>query len=81
MGWRAQVGLLAPAGGAHFSPLTPPTKGITDSDGEWQGSVISSVLSHHNKNLKRQTSFTALGWTSVIAQFYLESKGKYLLET
>ena len=46
--------------------------------------VISSVLSLHNKNLKRQTSFTALGWTSVRApcysSVYLESKGKYILE-
>ena len=50
--------------------------------------VISSVLSHHNKNLKlwtsvtafRGTSVTALGQTSVTAQFYLESKGKYFLE-
>ena len=27
-----------------------------------------------------QTSITALGWTSVTAQFYLQSKGKYILE-
>ena len=58
--------------------------------------VISSVLFHHNKNLKqwtsitvlrwasitalRQTSITALGWTSVTAQLYLENKGKYILK-
>ena len=54
--------------------------------------VISSVLSHHNENLKqrtsvaalRETTATALGWTSVsapvTAQFYLENKGKYILE-
>ena len=42
--------------------------------------VISLVLSHHNKNLKRWTSITALGQTSVTAQFYLENKGKYILE-
>ena len=29
--------------------------------------VISLVLSHHNKKLKRWTSVIALGWTSVIA--------------
>ena len=29
--------------------------------------VISSVLSHHNKNLKWWASVTALRWTSVIA--------------
>ena len=34
--------------------------------------VISLVLSHHNKNLKRQTNVTA--------QFYLDSKGKYILK-
>lgn len=34
--------------------------------------VISSVLSHHDKNLKR--------WTSVTAQFYFKNKGKYILE-
>ena len=40
--------------------------------------VISSVLSHHNKNLKwwtsvtalRQTSVTSLGWTSITALCY-----------
>ena len=54
--------------------------------------VISSVLSHHNKNLKQRTSITALGHTvsqlsdrsvlqlRVTAQFYLENKGKYTLE-
>ena len=50
--------------------------------------VISWVLSHHNKILKQRTSVTALGrtsvtplrWTSVTAQFYLESKGKYILQ-
>ena len=54
--------------------------------------MISSLLSHHNKNLKRQTSITALGQTvsqlsdrsvlqfHVTAQFYLESKGKYILK-
>ena len=52
--------------------------------------VISSVLSHHNKNLKQQTSITALGQTvsqlsdrsvlqlCVTAQIYLENKGKYI---
>ena len=34
--------------------------------------VTSSVLSCHNKNLK--------WWTSVTAQFYLESKRKYILK-
>ena len=29
--------------------------------------VISSILSHHNKNLKLRTSVTTLGWTSVTA--------------
>ena len=54
--------------------------------------VISSVLFHHNRNLKRWTSVTALGQTMsqlsdrsalqlrVTAQFYLENKGKYILE-
>ena len=50
--------------------------------------VISWVLSHHNKILKQRPSVTALGrtsvrplrWTSVTAQFYLESKGKYILQ-
>ena len=42
--------------------------------------VISSVLSQHNKNLKLWTSVTAFRGTSVTAQFYLESKGKYFLE-
>ena len=52
-----------------------------------QGSVISSVLSRHNKDLKRQTlkpsachkSRTVLQ-LHVTAQFYLENKGKYILE-
>ena len=39
--------------------------------------VISSVLSRHNKKLKRQMdSVTALCYSSA----YLESKGKYILE-
>ena len=50
--------------------------------------VISSVLSHHKKSLKRRTSVTALGRTSatalgrtsVTAQFYFKNKGKYILE-
>ena len=54
--------------------------------------VISLVLSHHNKNLKWQTSITALRQTvsqhldrsvvqlCVTAQFNLENKGKYILE-
>ena len=42
--------------------------------------VISSVLSQHNENLKRQTSVTPLRRTSVTAQFYLSSKGTYILE-
>ena len=54
--------------------------------------VISSVLSHHDKNLKRWTSVKALGQAAsqllgrsvlqlrVAAQFYLENKGKYILE-
>ena len=49
--------------------------------------VISSVLSHHNKNLKQwmlkpsacHSSRTVLQ-LHVTAQFYLESKGKYILE-
>ena len=59
----------------------------------WQ-CVISSVLSHHKKNLKWQTlqlsdrpcfrsqtnCVTALGQVSVTAQFYLENKGKYILK-
>ena len=36
--------------------------------------VVSSVLSHCNKNLKWWASVTALRWTSVKAQFYLENK-------
>ena len=54
--------------------------------------VISLVLSHHNKNLKRWTSVTALWQTMsqlldrsvlqlhVTAQFYLENKGKCILK-
>ena len=46
--------------------------------------VISSVLSHHNEYLKRWASVTAIGQTMsqlyVTAQFYLENKGKYILE-
>ena len=48
--------------------------------------VISSVLSHHSKNLKWQTSVTARlqltfkQQTSISAQFYLASKGKYILK-
>ena len=48
--------------------------------------VISSVLTCHNTNLKRRTSFTAqhsdepVLQLRVTAQFYLESKGKYTLE-
>ena len=54
--------------------------------------VISSVLSHHNKNLKRWTSLTALGQIvsqlsdrsvlqlRVTAQFNLENEGKYILK-
>ena len=54
--------------------------------------VISSVLSHHNKNFKQWTSITALGQTvsqlsdrsvlqlRVTAQIYLENKRKYILE-
>ena len=54
--------------------------------------VISLVLSRHNKNSKWRTSITALGQTVsqlsdrssvkllVPAQFYLENKGKYILE-
>jgi len=59
-----------------------------------QGSVcvISLILSRHNKNLKRWTSVKALGQAAsqllgrsvlqlrVAAQFYLENKGKYILE-
>ena len=49
--------------------------------------IIYLVLSHHNKNLKRQTlkpsachkSRTVLQ-LHVTAQFYLENKGKYILE-
>ena len=53
---------------------------------------LSSVLSRPNRNLKWQTSITALGHTlsqlsdrpvlqlRVTAQFYLENKGKYILE-
>ena len=58
----------------------------------WGECVISSVLSHHNKNLKWRTSIKALRQTvsqfldrSVLqlcftAQFYLENKGKYILK-
>ena len=54
--------------------------------------VISSILSHHNKNLKQRTSVKALGQTvsqlldrwvlqlRFTAQFYLENKGKYILK-
>ena len=54
--------------------------------------VISSVLSHHNKNLKRWTSVTAFKQIvsqfldrsvlqlRVISQFYLENEGKYIIE-
>lgn len=49
--------------------------------------VISSVLSHHNKNLKRWTLKPSAHHSSqtvlqlhVTAQFYLENKGKYILE-
>ena len=54
--------------------------------------VTSSVLSHHNKNLKRWTSVTALRQTvsqllnrsvlqlHVISQFYLENEGKCIIE-
>ena len=38
--------------------------------------VISLVLSHHNKNLKRRTSATALRQISVTAQCYLQNKRK-----
>ena len=53
---------------------------------------LSSVLSRPNRNLKWQTSITALGHTlsqlsdrpvlqlRVTAQFYLENKGKYILK-
>ena len=53
----------------------------------WQASgeyVVSSVPSHHNKNLKRWTSVAALDGPvlplRVTAQFYLENKGEYILE-
>ena len=56
--------------------------------------VMSSVLPHHNKNMKWRTlkplerpclsswagHVTALRQISVTAQFYLENKGKYILE-
>ena len=49
--------------------------------------VISSVLSCHNKNLKRWTlkpSVHHSSWTvlqfCITAQFYLENKGKYIFE-
>ena len=49
--------------------------------------VISLVLSHRNRNLKRQTlkpSVHHSSWTvvqlRVTAQFYLENKGKCILE-
>ena len=49
--------------------------------------VISSVLSHHNKNLNRWTLKPSARHSSrtvlqlhVTAQFYLENKGKYILE-
>jgi len=54
--------------------------------------VISSVLFHHNRNLKRWTSVTALGQTMsqlsdrsviqfhVAGQFYLENKEKCILK-
>ena len=60
------------------------TSWIVDLSGEC---VISSVLSCHNKNLKWRTlkpSVHHSSWTvlqlRVIAQFYLENKGKYILE-
>ena len=40
--------------------------------------VISSVLPCHSKNLKHRSSVTVLRWTRFTAQFYLESKGKYI---
>ena len=39
--------------------------------------VISSVLSHCNKNLKRRTDQC---YSPLLQRFYLESKGKYILE-
>ena len=39
--------------------------------------VISLVLSHYSKNLKWQMDQS---YSSVIAQFYLASRGKYILE-
>ena len=47
--------------------------------------VISSVLSQHNKNLKRQMDQcyipgTDQCYSSVLQLFYLESKGRYILE-
>ena len=49
--------------------------------------VISSVLYHHNKNLKWRTLKPLVhhsSWTvlqlCVTVQFYLENKGKYILE-
>ena len=54
--------------------------------------AISSVLSHHNKNLKLWASIAALGQTMsqlsdrsvlqlrVISEFNLENKGKYILK-
>ena len=38
--------------------------------------VISSVLSHHNKNLKQWTSITALRWTSSMLQLSFIEKVK-----
>ena len=52
-----------------------------------QGSVISSVMSHHNKKFKQRMlkpSAHHSSWTvlqpHVAAQFYLENKGKYNLK-
>ena len=41
---------------------------------------LSSVLSQQKFEAARRTSITALRQASVTAQFYLQSKGKYILE-
>ena len=45
--------------------------------------VISLVLSHHSKNLKQrrdQCYSSMLQLSFMLTQFYLESKGKYILQ-
>ena len=83
MGWRAQVGLLAPAGGVHFSPLTPPPK-IHHRLWWWVAGVcnflgcVTTKIWSDGRAL--QLSDGPVLQLRVTAQFYLEDKGKYTLE-